>query len=57
MSERIKSDDLDLTYKSKKKFGLDPYIVFDEVKNEIRMEIPLDVLMDPEKNKKLGEIE
>ena len=38
------------------KFGLDPFIVFDEVKNEIRMEIPLDILMDPEKNKKLGEI-
>jgi len=39
-----------------KKFGLDPYIVFDDVKDEIRMEIPWDVLMDPEKNKALGEI-
>ena len=41
---------------SKKQFGLDPHIVFDEVKNEIRMEIPWDVLMDPEKNRTLGEI-
>ncbi len=37
-----------------KKFGIDNYIVFDEVKNEIRMEIPWDVLTDPEKNKGLG---
>ena len=37
------------------KFGIDPYIIFDEVRNEIRMEIPFDVLLDPEKNKKLGE--
>ena len=42
---------------NKKQFGLDPYIEFDDVKNEIRMEIPWDVLMDPEKNRKLGEIE
>ncbi len=41
---------------NKKQFGLDPYITFDTVKDEIRMEIPWDVLMDPEKNKKLGEI-
>ena len=40
---------------SAKKFGIDDYIVFDDVKNEIRMEIPMDVLMDPEKNKALGE--
>jgi len=40
---------------SNKRFGIDPYIVFDDVKNEIRMEIPWDVLMDPEKNRKLGE--
>ena len=40
-----------------KKFGLDPYITFDKVKDEIRMEIPWDVLMDPEKNRKLGELE
>ena len=41
---------------NKKRFGLDPYIVFDDVKDEIRMEIPWDVLMDPEKNRALGEI-
>ena len=40
---------------SNEKFGLDDYIVFDDVKNEIRMEFPLDTLMDPEKNKRLGE--
>jgi hypothetical protein len=40
---------------SNEKFGLDDYIVFDEVKNEIRMEFPLDTLMDPEKNKRLRE--
>lgn len=37
-----------------KKFGLDDYIEFDKVKGEIRMEIPCDVLFDPEKNKGLG---
>ena len=37
-----------------KKFGLDDYIEFDTVKGEIRMEIPCDVLFDPEKNKGLG---
>jgi len=41
---------------NKKKFGIDPYIVFDQVKDEIRMEIPWDVLMNPEKNRKLGEL-
>ena len=41
---------------NKKQFGIDPYIVFDDAKNEIRMEIPWDVLMNPEKNKALGEI-
>lgn len=40
---------------SNEKFGLDDYIEFDEVKNEIRMEFPLDTLLDPEKNKRLGE--
>ncbi len=40
---------------NKKKFGIDPYITFDEVKNEIRIEAPMDVFMDPEKNKALGE--
>jgi hypothetical protein len=39
---------------NKKKFGIDPYIVFDDVKNEIRMEIPWDVLFDPEQNRALG---
>lgn len=37
-----------------KKFGIDDYIIFDEVKNEIRMEIPWDVLTDPKKNEGLG---
>ena len=37
-----------------KRFGIDDYIEFDDVKNEIRMEIPVDVLFDPEKNKGLG---
>ena len=37
-----------------KKFGLDDYIEFDTVNKEIRMEIPCDVLFDPEKNKGLG---
>ena len=41
---------------SNKKFGIDPYIVFDDIKNEIRMEIPWDVLFDPDKNRALGEI-
>jgi len=43
--------------KNKKKFGIDKYIVFDENKNEIRMEIPMDVLLDPKKNKGLGLIQ
>lgn len=37
-------------------FGIDKFIVFDKNKNEIRMEIPMDVLFDPDKNKGLGEI-
>lgn len=36
------------------KFGIDEYIVFDDKRNEIRMEIPMTELFDPEKNKKLG---
>ena len=40
---------------SNEKFGLDDYIEFDDVKNEIRMEFPLDTLLDPEKNRRLGE--
>ena len=36
-----------------KKFGIDEFIVFDTNLNEIRMEIPMDTVMDPEKNKKL----
>ena len=38
---------------NKKKFGIDKYIVFDTNLNEIRMEIPMDTVMDPEKNKEL----
>lgn len=41
---------------NKKEYGIDDYIVFDENLNEIRMEIPWDVLFDPEKNKALGEL-
>jgi len=41
---------------STKKFGIDPYINFDGEKNEITMEIPLDEVMDPEKNKELRKI-
>ena len=41
---------------SKEQFGLDPYINFDLPRNEIRMEIPWDVLIDPEKNRRLGEL-
>ena len=40
---------------SNNKFGIDPYINFDGVKNEIRMEIPWDVLFNPEKNRALGD--
>ena len=39
---------------SNNRFGIDPYINFDTNKNEIRMEIPWDVLYDPEKNRALG---
>lgn len=38
---------------SMRKFGIDPYIVFDGDKNEIRMEIPMDKLLKPEENKKI----
>lgn len=37
-----------------KKFGIDEFITFDKNKNEIRMQIPMEELLDPEKNKKLG---
>lgn len=40
---------------SQKKFGIDKYIVFDKNLNEIRMEIPMTELMDPETNKKIRE--
>ena len=40
---------------SNEKWGLDDHIVFDDVKNEIRMEFPLDTLLDTDKNKRLGE--
>lgn len=36
----------------RRKHALDPYISFQG--NEINMEIPWDILSDPEKNKKLG---
>lgn len=39
---------------STKKFGIDQYITFDKNKDEIRMEIPMDVLHDPNNKKKLG---
>ena len=42
--------------RKKRKFGIDKYIEFDTAKREIRMSIPCDVLLDPEKNKKLREI-
>ena len=38
-----------------KKFGIDDYINFDGVKNEIIMEIPMSKLMDPVENKKIRE--
>jgi len=38
----------------KKRFGLDDYIVFDDKKGEIRMQIPMNVLLDPKRNKALG---
>lgn len=40
--------------KTKKAFGLDEFIEFDKEKGEIRMQIPMDHILDPEKNKKLG---
>ena len=39
---------------NKEQFGLDEYINFDKARNEIIMEIPWDVLIDPEKNRMLG---
>lgn len=38
---------------SVRQFGIDPFITFDGDKNEIRMEIPMDKLLKPEKNKEL----
>ena len=40
---------------SAKRFGIDDYITFDGDKNEIRMEIPMTVLFDPDQNRGLGE--
>ena len=40
----------------KKKFGIDDYLDFDLEKNEIRMEVPLDEVMDPVKNERLRKI-
>lgn len=52
-----KLSDRDLTEerKGRGKIGLDKYLVFDEKKGEIRMEIPLHLLLDPKENKKLRE--
>lgn len=41
---------------TRKKYGIDDYIVFDIVKKEIRMSIPVDVLFDPKKNEELRSI-
>lgn len=41
---------------NQKEYGLDDYITFDGNKNEIRMQIPMNVLLDPKKNRALGEI-
>ena len=35
---------------NKKQFPIDDYMVFDKVKNEIRMEIEMDTLMNPDTN-------
>jgi hypothetical protein len=37
-----------------KSYGIDEFMEFDTVKNEIRMMIPMDYVLDPEKNRKLG---
>lgn len=37
-----------------KKFGIDEFITFDEHLNEIRMELPMDIVSDPKNKKKLG---
>jgi len=42
---------------NKKKYGIDEYMVFDTDKDEIRMKIPMDVLLDPKKNRALGELQ
>ena len=34
--------------------GIDKYIEFDKQRNEIRMQIPMEEIFDPEKNKELG---
>ena len=39
----------------KKKSGIDEFIEFDKVRGEIRMSIPMENVLDPEKNKKLRE--
>ena len=35
--------------------GLDEFILFDHDRNEIRMELPFDILVNPKTNKALGE--
>ena len=42
-----------MTKKKVKKFGIDEFIDFDKQKGEIRMSIPVDYILDPEKNKQL----
>lgn len=41
---------------NKKVYGIDEYIVFDDQKDEIRMKIPMDILLNPKTNRALGEL-
>jgi len=41
---------------NKSQYGIDDYIEFDLERNEIRIDVPLDEVMDPEKNKRIREI-
>ena len=56
MSRRPETEEEKNVGTGRAKFGLDKYIVFDKYKNEIRMEIPMDILMNPETNKALREV-
>ena len=51
---KIKHKGVEYEDNSSLKLGIDEYLIFDKDKNEIRMEIPFDVLFNPEKNKELG---